>query len=67
MFGFSPEVMLWIIFAAANVCTFMMGKLFSQRETGQTVDSTLQYLIDNNMIRWERREDGEIEILTLDE
>lgn len=34
MFGFSPEVMLWIIFAAANVCTFMMGKTILSKGNG---------------------------------
>lgn len=67
MFGFSPEVTSWILFALASGCAFMIGKLFSEREVELTVDTTLKYLIHNNMVRWRTDENGEIEILTLDE
>jgi len=67
MFGLSPDIIMWILFAAACGCTFMIGKLYSERDVNLTVDSTIKYLIQHNMIRWQRDENGEIEILTLDE
>jgi len=45
----------------------MIGKLYSERDVNLTVDSTIKYLIQHNMIRWQRDENGEIEILSLDE
>ncbi len=67
MLGYSLEATLWIILAGACGCTFMIGRLLGERKVEQTVDTTLEYLMHNNMIRWQKREDGEIEILTLDE
>jgi|TARA_Y100000389_G_scaffold39832_1_gene34301 hypothetical protein len=63
----NPEIMQWILLALASVCTFMIGYLWSNKKQEETVENTIVYLCDNGFIKHRTDENGETEILRLDE
>lgn len=71
MLEVSPEMISWILLAAASFSAFMIGKSWAEHRTEMLIEtsisSTLDWLIKENMIRWKYDENGEIEILSLDE
>jgi len=48
-------------------CAFMIGKNHGEGKKDQTIDDTIQHLIDNGFLRYTRNRSGELEILKLDE
>lgn len=56
-----------ILLAAASFCAGMVGYHFGRRSDEEIVMGTINYLINNNFVRSYENEDGELEILKLDE
>lgn len=63
----STTMILWTLFAAASVCCFMIGKEFQNQSRNEVIDLTIMYLVNNNLVRWKKDENGEIELLELDD
>lgn len=59
--------MLWILMAAASVCAYMIGRHMSLRDTDLVIENTIKFLCDNKLVKWKYDENGEIELLPLDE
>jgi len=57
----------WALFAAASATAFMIGKSITQNSQDLIIERTIMYLVDNNLVRWQKDENGEIELLRLDE
>jgi hypothetical protein len=66
MIVISAEVLKWAIILAASFCAFMIGKNIGARKEDQTIENTINYLIENGFLRW-RKTNGEIELIKLDE
>lgn len=47
--------------------TYRLGKRDDQDYRDDIVDTTINYLIQENMVKWKRHSDGEIELFPLDE
>lgn len=56
-----------LLLILASVCTFMIGNLYARRSQDSTIENTLIYLIEQGYLKSSTDEDGEIEILKLDE
>jgi hypothetical protein len=67
MIVLSPLVVQWALFIAASVSSFMIGKSYFQADQDKVIERTIMYLVENGLVRWERNEDGEIELLKLEE
>ena len=63
----SSETGLWITLLGSCICWYAIGKIRGSKSQEEVIDSTITYLIHENFIRWKRDENGEIEILTIDE
>jgi hypothetical protein len=61
----STQVILWTLFSAAALIAFMIGRLLEFKEQDETIEKTILFLVDNDMVRWETNDDGEIELLPL--
>jgi len=54
---------IWILFAAASFCAFMIGRSWSNRFPPEfIIENTIEYLIAEGFLHAERTEDGEWEI-----
>lgn len=67
MIVLSTQAVLWALFAAASATAFMIGKSITQNSQDLIIERTIMYLVDNNLVRWKKDENGEIELLRLDE
>lgn len=67
MIVLSTQAVLWALFAAASGTAFMIGKSITQNSQDLIIERTIMYLVDNNLVRWKKDENGEIELLRLDE
>ena len=47
--------------------TYRLGKRDDQNYRDDIVDTTINYLIQENMVKWKRHSDGEIELFPLAE
>ena len=47
--------------------TYRLGKRDDQNYRDDIVDTTIDYLIQENMVKWKRHSNGEIELFPLDE
>lgn len=63
----NPETMLWVILALSSICTFMIGYLWSNKKQEEIVENTIVYLCDHGFIKHRTDENGDTEILRLDE
>ena len=63
----SLEVFFAIVTCAVSYFTYVLGKRDNETYRQEIVDATIDYLINENMVRWKRRSDGEIELFALDE
>lgn len=63
----STQVVLWILLAGASVSAYMVGRNLSQRTNDEMINATILYLVDNNLVRWQEDENGEIELLPLND
>lgn len=63
----STQVVLWLLLAGASVSAYMIGRAISRHKNDEVINSTILYLVDNNFVRWEKDENGEIELLPLDD
>lgn len=51
-------------YAAGTVFGLWVGRKMKAEET---VSNTIDYLIENRLVRWKENEDGEIELLEIDD
>lgn len=63
----NPEIMLWVILALSSICTFMIGYLWSNKKQEEIVENAIVYLCDSGFIKHRTNENGDTEILRLDE
>ena len=61
-----PTLISWLLIIGASLCAFIIGRSWDKMNRETIIESTLQYLIDNNFIK-AKKIDGEWEILELDE
>lgn len=59
--------MLWILMFGASLCAYMIGRHMSLRDTDLVIENTIKFLVDNELVKWKYDENGEIELLPLDE
>ena len=57
----------WVLLGSACLCAFMIAKAVYNQKTDDVIEKTILFLVDNKMIKWKHNEDGEIEIIPLDE
>ena len=63
----SSQLVLNFLFIAASICAYMLGKLLAEKSNDEIVESTINFLVAKNLVRWKRDRDGEIELLPVDE
>jgi len=61
-----PTLLNWIFILATSLCAFMIGRSWDKMNREDIIETTIQYLIDNNFIK-AKKINGEWEILELDE
>lgn len=66
MIVLSAEMIGWVLIGGASLCAFMIGKLIGQKEHDQTIENTINYLIDEGFLRY-KKVNGEIEIIKLND
>jgi len=62
-----PIIIQWVIFFAASVCAFMIGYSVNNMSKDKIIETTILWLVDNKLVKWKKDENGEIELLPLDE
>jgi len=61
-----PIIISWLLLAGASFAAFMIGLSYNNNKKEEVIETTLLWLIDNNMIN-AKKVNGEWEILELDE
>lgn len=61
-----PQIVSWLLIGAASLCAFMIGRN-TKPKTDDVIESTMLYLIHNNYVRARRDENGEWDLLKLNE
>ena len=56
--------LMWLCLGAASFCSFMIGRGVNRREVAAIIESVLDALIAENMLRT-KKVNGEIEIISL--
>ena len=56
-----------IIMTAGAFCAFMVGFHWARRSDDEVIANTITYLAENNFVRSYENEDGELELIKLDE
>ena len=59
--------MLWILMGGASFCAYMIGRHVSLKDTDTVIENTIKVLADNELVNWKYDENGDIELLPLDE
>lgn len=67
MFLIDVEIIRWLLILAASGTAFMIGKSWNRITTDRTIEMTIMFLVENNLVKFKRDKNGEIEILPLDE
>jgi len=62
-----PYTLTLLISASIFGCAYMIGKNHGEGNKDETIEDTIQQLIDNGFLRYTRNRSGELEILKLDE
>lgn len=62
-----PYTLTLLISASIFGCAYMIGKNHGEGNKDETIEDTIQHLIDNGFLRYTRNRSGELEILKLDE
>ena len=63
----STTVILWLLFGAGALCAYMIGKQTQYMSRDEVIESTIMYMVENNLVKWQRDAKGEIELLEIDE
>ena len=58
--------LMWLCLGAASFCSFMIGRTVSRREVHTIIESTVDTLIAENMLRT-KKVNGQVEILSWNE
>jgi hypothetical protein len=58
--------LMWLCLGAASFCSFMIGRTVSRREVAAIIESTVDTLIAENMLRT-KKVNGQLEILSWNE
>ena len=66
MIYISSQAVLWILLAGAAGCAFMIGRHYGEGDENDTIEHTIDYLVEGGFVRYRTR-DGEIELIPLDE
>tara|TARA_B100000676_G_C18033711_1_gene820422 strand:+ start:321 stop:524 length:204 start_codon:yes stop_codon:yes gene_type:complete len=61
------EYLFAIATTAIAYATYRLGKRDDANYRDDIVNTTIDYLIKENMVKWKRHSDGEIELFPLDE
>lgn len=62
-----PIIIQWLIFFAASACSFMIGYSVNNMSKDKIIETTILWLVDNKLVKWKKDENGEIELLPLDD
>jgi hypothetical protein len=64
-----PQVVSWILIGGASFCAFMIGILYAEEKAKQnsedTIEHTIDWLIENNYVRHKLMPDGDVELIPL--
>jgi|TARA_B100000085_G_scaffold14853_1_gene12836 hypothetical protein len=61
------EYLFAVVTTVIAYATYRLGKRDDQDYRDDIINSTIDYLIQENMVKWKRHSDGEIELFPLDE
>ena len=67
MLYIDSDIAIWLLFFGASVCAFMIGKLFAYADQEDVIDRTIQVLIDKNYVKYKILDDGEVELLPIND
>jgi len=67
MFYIDSDIAIWLLFFGASVCAFMLGKLFAYADQEDVIDKTIKVLIDKDYLKYRILDDGEIELLPIND
>ncbi len=67
MFIVSTQAVMWGLLFAASGAAFMIGRSLEFKTQNDIIEKTIMFLVDQGLVNWERNEDGEIELLPVDE
>lgn len=67
MLYIDPDIAIWLLFFGASACAFMVGKLFNRVDQETIIDRTIQVLIDKNYVKYKILDDGEVELLPIND
>ena len=62
-----PELVQWVIIGGATLCAFMIGREWGNKDKNDLIEDTITYLCEEGFIKFNKRADGEIEIIRIDE
>lgn len=61
-----PQTIQWLLIGGASFCAYMIGRS-STPKVDDIIESTIVYLIHNNYVKAKRDENGEWDLIQLDE
>lgn len=67
MFIVSTQAVMMFLMLAASAAAFMIGRSIEFRTQDDVIEKTIMFLVDQGLVNWERNEDGEIELLPIDD
>ena len=63
----SVQTIQWLLIGCASICAFMIGRAVALKKNDDLIETTIMYMVENKLVRWKRDENGEIEILPLED
>jgi hypothetical protein len=62
-----PVTLNWILIAGASLCAGMIGYSYAERRNEETIADTITYLAKEGFVKSYENEDGELELIKLNE
>lgn len=62
-----PIIVDWAILLGASFAAFMVGKTLSDIRKDDVIENTILFLVENKLVKWKHDENGEIELLPIDD
>ena len=62
-----PVTLNWILIAGASLCAGMIGYSYAARRNEETIADTITYLAKEGFVKSYENEDGELELIKLNE
>lgn len=62
-----PIIVDWAILLGASFCAFMVGYTYNNISRDSIIENTILFLVENKLVKWKRDQNGEIELLPIDD